>query len=129
LVYSYHRFGGSKYVHLQGSRKRVAARVKRLGVVALFFAQSVFVVHRGIRKEATVDFQGIPRGERMREKSGANDLSSRYPQETLSGAIADLRNRSVRLAAIEPLSAYPDYIAALTEGSCVEVSTGCFLRQ
>ena len=63
----------------------------------------MFVVHRGIWKVATVDFQGIPRGERMWEKPGANDLSSRYPEETLSGAIADLRNRSVRLAAVEPL--------------------------
>jgi hypothetical protein len=47
-------------------------------------------------------------------------------KKLLSGAIADLQNRSVRLAAVEPLSAYPDYIAALTEGSCVQVSTGCF---
>jgi hypothetical protein len=83
LVYRYHRFGGSNYVHLQGSRRRVAARSKPLGVVALFSAQPVFVVHRGIWKEATVDLKGILRGERMWEKSGANDLLSRYPQETL----------------------------------------------
>jgi len=119
LVYRYHRFGGSNCVHLKGSRRRVAARVKLLGLVALFSAQAVFVVHRGIWKEATVDFQGIPRGERVWEKSGANDLSPRYPKETLSGAIADLRNRSVRLTAVEPHFAYPDYTAVLTEGSCV----------
>jgi hypothetical protein len=82
LVYTYHRFVGSNYVHLQGCWRRVAARVKPLGVVALFSAQPVFVVHRGIWKEATLDFHGIPRGERMWEKSGANALSSRYPQET-----------------------------------------------
>lgn len=126
LVYRYHRFGGSNYVHLQGSRRRVAARFKSLGVVTLFSAQPVFLVHRGIWKEVTVDFQGAPRGERMWEKSGANDLSLRYPQEALSGAIADLGNMSVPLAAVETLSAYPVYIAALTAGSCVQVSTGCF---
>jgi hypothetical protein len=56
----------------------------------------------------------------------ANDLSSRYPKENPSGAIADLRNRSVRLTAGEPFPAYPDYIAVLTEGLLVQGSTGRF---
>jgi hypothetical protein len=62
----------------------------------------------------------------MWEKSGANDLSSRYLQEALNGAIADLRNRYVSFAAVETLSAYPDYITTLTEGLYVQGSTGCF---
>jgi hypothetical protein len=133
-AYRYHRFGGPNSVHLRGSRsgKNVRyVRVKPVAVVVLFSAQPSFVVYRGNWKDTT-DFQGIARGEGMWEESGANDLLSRYlflmapfRDEALNGAIADLRNRYVRLAAVEPLSAYPDYIAVLTGGSCVQGSTGC----